>query len=346
MANSSRAARLVLPRARGPFALSRAALIALGLSRTLPVLSLPVVLSLPGCARDAQLTTSSADQGGYTESFAARVSAVRGEIDEQEKLARADFDTFRALPSKLKGADLAVVRGLVERADKTGRSSYYAEQALDREAAERLLESDRRSIGRRVASAVKKRAQEKECSAEDADALGNTGAYALQRAADQKLDARRKAQNDVLRDIERSRERIGAANVRHVEEAVEATSRASFLAHVRLELYRRELEALLDEERAVKRTLERALEDDRRTLADPNLSAAQRKAIDARMSRIEEAQRALDVESPIAHAALKVAPERIEALRKDYQGALDATLTALTPPKGEPRVGTLRVESR
>jgi hypothetical protein len=281
-----------------------------------------------GCNRPAP-ATSSADQSGFAEEYPIRVGELRAEFNDDEQAARKEIESFKTFPDKVKNPDPAAMKKVIETADATGRSSYYADEAVDRETAEHFIAQDRNALGRRVAGAVsyeaKQKQKEKECLTEqDADALGNAGAYALSRAADRQFDERRKAHSEVLRTIDVERHRLGRQNLDSIERQAEVIAHASYLTHVRLELYRRELEGLLDEEPKVKKTLERNLTEDSAMLNDTSLPKARKSRVEARVARTQAAQAALAKESPLAHPALDDMGKRLEALRKEYDAALEA----------------------
>jgi hypothetical protein len=283
-----------------------------------------------GCSKQP-LATSSADQSGFAEEYPLRLADVRAEFLEDEKDARKEIDAFKSYPDKLKGPDPSAMKKVIETADATGRSSYYADEAVDRETAEYFISDERGAIGRRVAGAVtyeaKQKQKEKEClTDEEISALGSASAYGLQRAADRQFDERLKAHSEVLRTVDSERHRLGPQNLDSVERQAAAIAHASYLTHVRLELYRRELEGLLDEEPKVKKTLERNVVEDSAILNDPSLPKARKARVEARIARTQAAQAALAQESPLAHPALDDMNERLEALQKDYDAALKALL--------------------
>jgi hypothetical protein len=302
------------------------------------VVSVSLIVSF-GCNRPAP-ATSSADQSGFAEEYPIRLGQVRAEFAEDEKDARQEIDSFKTFPGKLKNPDPTAMKKVISTADATGRSSYYADEAEDRETTERFLTDDRNALGRRVAGGVvyeaKQRQKEKEClTDQEADALGNAGAYALQRAADRQLDERRKGHSEVLRTIDAERHRLGRQNLETIERQAEIIAHASYLTHVRLELYRRELEGLLDEEPKVKKTLDRALKEDEAILVDTSLPKSRKAAVEGRVARTQAAQATLAKESPLAHPALDDMDKRLDALQKDYDAALKALVANF---EGKPAV--------
>jgi hypothetical protein len=304
--------------------------------RSLPslVLLVPLCLGL-GCSRDATLTTPSGDQTGFALDYPAELAQVRADFDGREKIARRGIEGLKPIPASLKNTDFAKVRELVKRADTDGRSSYYADEALQSEAAARLLNEDRGAIGRRVAGAVAYEAKQKECAVEHAEHLGNAGAYALARASERQLEERRKDHSEALRYIEAQRHRLGRQNIDLLTRQAESITATSFLVFVRLELYRRELDELLGEQARVKSTLARSVEEDEAVLANSQLVKSQRDSVQQRLTKTKQAQAAFETEAPLAKQAADDIDKRLDTLQKDYKAALaelDKALAAKETP--------------
>jgi hypothetical protein len=304
--------------------------------RTLPSLLvlLPLCLGL-GCSRDAALTTPSGDQTGFALGYPEQLAQVRSDFDAREKIARRGIDGFKAMPAALKNTDFASAREVMKRADADGRSSYYADEALENEAAARLLNDERGVIGRRVAGAVAYEAKQKECAVEHAEQLGNAGAYALSRASERQLEERRKDHSETLRYIDVHRHRLGRQNIDVITRQAEAISATSFLVFVRLELYRRELDKLLGEQARVKATLARSVEEDEALLGNTQLVKSQRDSVQQRVTKTKQAQAAFEKEAPLAKQAADDIDKRLDTLQKDYKaalGELDKALAARETP--------------
>jgi hypothetical protein len=110
-----------------------------------------------------------------------------------------------------------------------------------------------------------------------------------------------------------------------LEQQSDAIARASFVAHVRLELYRRELERLLSEESNVRATLDRSEADGTRALGEPGLSKARTADIEQRLADTRATRSAMDKEIVAARLAVEDMEAKTKALKADYD-TLVATL--------------------
>lgn len=294
------------------------------------------VLPLAGCNKQAVLTTPSSAQVGFAESYPTRLGELRTEFSDGEAAARQSFDRVRELPAKLRHTDYGAAQELVRQADAAGRSSYYADEALSQEQTERLFEEGPGTLRRRIAGSVAFAAKEQECAKESADALGAAAAAATERAIARQLDERLSRHSPAAEYIEAERERLGERNVELLEKQAAAITRASFMANVRLALYRRELDELLEDEASVRATLDRRVTSDEAALGKADLSKRQRARLEERLARARAARAALDTEAGAARAAVADLDARSEALGKDYQTLITTVLDELERKKSEP----------
>jgi hypothetical protein len=289
-------------------------------------------LALAGCSRQAPLTTPSTDQSAYVEAYPERLGELRGDFDAREKETRSSFAGISALPGRLGGADPKSVSEVVSHADATGRSSYYAEAAADREHVARFWDDEGGAVRRRVAASVTSSltgaAEETEkpiCSAEDANTIAGKAAASADRGVKQRLDERLAGSSEVLRFIEEREEQLGKRNLPVIQEHASLLAQASYVVNVRLETYRRELEALLEQSADVQKTLDREIAEHQTQLAQPGLSKTQKARVQARLDASTKARKALDEELPLATPAAEDMEKRTATLTEEYKTML-ATL--------------------
>jgi len=273
----------------------------------------------------------------FAEAYPARLGELRGAFAEQEKRARGNLPALQAVPAGLRDNERALAKELFERADRSGRSGYYADEAVRQEELDQLFEEGRPGLRRRVAGSVsysvkQKKCGELDCSEELATELGNTAAYAADRALDRQQEQRLDAHSEAAHYLDAHSAELGARNLDALAKHSRTITRTSFIAFVRLELYRRELERLLEEEASASATLERQESEDRAALAQSGLGKAQKTALEHRLADTSARRAELAKEAPLAKTARDDMAPRIEALQKDYQAALTALLAALDQP--------------
>jgi hypothetical protein len=289
------------------------------------------------CRPAPAVTTPSGEQSVFAEAYPARLSQVRGDFSAQEQKARASLATLRAPPAGLKDSERPLAKALCERADRAGRSGYYSQEALRQEQLDALFEDGRAGLRRRVSGAVsytvkQKKCGELDCSEELATELGNAAAYAAERSIERQQDQRLDAHSEAAHYLDARAAEVSARNLDALGKHSRSLARTSFVAHVRLELYRRELEELLEEEASASKTLERDETEARAALAQPGLSKTQKTALERRLADTSARRAELAKEAALAKTARDEMAARIETLQKDYEAALAALLAALDQP--------------
>jgi hypothetical protein len=312
--------------------------------------SLALVLAFLSAAchhhRQPVPTTPAPEQIDYAAAYPGRLRAVRDDFAAAEAEARRSFGGLRSLPSLASAESADEAAELVRRADAAGRSQPYVDEALHQEDVAALMNDGqgaiRRRVGRSVASFAKERGKEKEClKDEDVDALAGAASAATDRSVGRQLEARLRAHSSAHAYLRAHADELGEQKVPALARQVDAVSRASFISHVRLALYRLELDDLLDQQKAVRTTLERDAAEGHGALASDTLSKSHRLAVEAQVAEDEAARQALEGEIEASERARQDMEGRGSALQQEYQAVLDAVLAELqrkhaapAPPSG------------
>lgn len=285
-----------------------------------------LLLLTAACAQQpAPVAAPSGDFAGYAERYPNRLTDVRTRFAEEENRARSSLAEFKAYPDSLKNPDYARVKDVVTRADQTGRASAYSEASLEAEAVQRFFDEEKDPLRQKVAGGVSYAAKQKDCS-ED---LGGTAVASMERGVEKQLEERLRGRSDADRYIEDHEDQLGKPNVETLRKQADTIARTSHVAHVRLELYRRELEGLLGESSSVRSTLDRSTEESDAAIADAKSSKSRKAVAERRRSAAQEARGKLDAEVEQGQKALSEMEQRITALKRDYDAALDALLDDL-----------------
>jgi hypothetical protein len=292
-------------------------------------------LSGLACHRQPALTTPASDQNVYAARYPERLRELRSRFAADAEKTLDSFDALRALPASVPPSNADELEQVVRRADAGGRSQPYVDEALRQEDIDALMNENRSAIRRRVAGSVAFAAKEKECIKEDIDAFAGTAATATDRAVDRQLEERLRARNPAHRYLQMHADELGEQRVNALERPVDTLTRASFVANVRLALYRLELADLLDQEKAVRTTLERDEADSRASLESAGLSKSYRLAVEEQIAKDEAARLALPTEVAASRAAEQDMEARAEALQKDYQSLLESLLAEIEERKAK-----------
>jgi hypothetical protein len=168
------------------------------------------------------------------------------------------------------------------------------------------------------------------------NALAGSAASATDRSVDRQLESRLRARNPAHQYLRAHADEVGEQRVPTLERQIDRLSRASFVSNVRLALYRVQIEELLDQQKAVRATLERDEAEGRAALGSEGLSKSHRLAIEEQVARDEAARIALDAEVAASQAAGAELETKSEALRNDYQAMIDVMLGELARKQASP----------
>jgi hypothetical protein len=286
------------------------------------------LLTSLGCSKEAPpLTAPSGEQPGYAEQYPARLNTLRTRFAADEAKVQAALPELEPAAQKLGNADPATVKELFEVADAEGKSSAYANQALEAETVSRFWDEEKQPLHQKIAGGVTYAGKQKECSC--AEELGGVAAGVSDRAVEKQLEERQQRLGEVHRYVEDHEEALGKANAAAAEKQANAIALLSHIVNVRLELYRRELESSLKESSVVGSTLERIQKESDEVLADPKASKSKKALAEKRKASAFSARATLDAEVEQAKRAIADMEQREKKLSADYEKAFEALTDGL-----------------
>jgi hypothetical protein len=287
------------------------------------------LLTTLACSKEPPaLTAPSGEQPGYAEQYPARLNALRTRFAADEARVQNALPQLEPAAQKLGNADPATVQELFEVADAEGKSAAYANQALESETVSRFWDEEKQPLHQKIAGGVTYAGKQKECAC--ADELGGVAAGASDRAVEKQLEERQQRLGEVHRYVEDHEEALGKANLDAAEKQANAIALLSHIVHVRLELYRRELESSLSDSSDVASTLERIQRESDEVLADTKASKSRKALAEKRKASATAARAALDAEVEQATRAIEDMQQRENKLVADYEKAFDALIEGLS----------------
>ncbi len=293
-------------------------------SSALLVCSFSLLTSLACSKQPPPLTAPSGEQPSYAEQYPTRLNTLRTRFAADEAKVQAALPQLEPAAEKLGNADPATVKQLFELADAEGKSSAYADQAEESGTVARFWDEEKQPLHQKIGGAVAYAGKQKECSKECGDDLGGVAAGAADRAVEKQLEERQQRLGEVHRFVEEHEDELGKPNLDAAEKQANAIAELSFITHVRLELYRRELEGSLSAASDVRSTLERSEKENNAVLSDTKASKSRRALAEKRKASAVAARAALDGEVDQAKAALKDMEQREKKVVADYDKAFDA----------------------
>lgn len=288
------------------------------------------LLTVLGCSKQPPpLTAPSGEQPGYAEQYPARLTSLRTRFAEDEAKVQAALPQLEPAAQKLGSADPATVQQLFELANETGKSSSYAGQALESETVSRFWDEEKQPLHQKIAGAVSYAGKQKQCTKECGDDLGGVAAGASDRAVEKQLEERQERVGEIHRFVEDHEEQLGKPNADAAEKQANAIAQLSHITYVRLEMYRRELEASLSDASDVGSTLDRTQKEADAVLADPQASKGRKALAEKRKASAAAAKASLDAELQQAKLALADMEQHEKKLVSDYEKSFGALTDAL-----------------
>jgi hypothetical protein len=268
---------------------------------------------------------SSAGQANYAAQYPAALQSISNGYVNAEGEVRKNTTEFAKYPEQLKDPPWPVVQGIVTRADEAGRSASYVEGRRDVVAAQEFFTQENGEITRKVAGSAQYVVKKKDC---DVDVTGAV-ASSLKEAVDKQQEKRLRSHNDAHVIIERYRESLGKANAAALEKQADDISDTSYIAYVRTIELKAQATRLLDEANQVRKTLDQSTAEERTFQAEPGRTAADKKASNDRIAKNEDAKVRIDAAIPQIQALLKDIDQKNDAIKKEYDAALDALKKAI-----------------
>jgi hypothetical protein len=267
----------------------------------------------------------SATQANYAMDFPVALQSTANDFVNTENNVRRSTTDFPKYPDQLKDPPWPLVQNIVNRADEAGRSASYVDARRELDGTLGFFTQERDELTRRVAGSAQYVIKKKECDVDVSGAISSS----LKEGVDKQIEKRLRSHNDAHLLIERYRESLGKPNAAALEKQTDDISGASYATFIRtIELKARAMR-LLDEASQVKSTLERNIADEHAFQAEPGRAAGDKKASNERIAKMEDGKVRIDAAVPQIQALVKEIDQRNLAIKKEYEGALDALRKAI-----------------
>ncbi len=274
-----------------------------------------------GSPKPAPEIVSSAGFSSYAVAYPSTLEALTRSYHDQSAEARELVSTFVTYPDSLSEPNWKQVLKVAERADEVGRSRFYVEGMRDNGDVSAFFNEEKDEITRRVAGAARSAVKKSECECE-VEFSGKI-AYALKESVNRQLKERLSGQSDALRLIDRYQVSFGKKNTKVLKEQADAISSASYIVFVQLPDLWMEIDRYVAEATKVGRTIDKALQAEQSFIDSPDITKAQRKAAEKRLTEIEKAKAFLDATVDDARKVAKQAEEEIPTIQKEYEDAFE-----------------------
>jgi hypothetical protein len=212
---------------------------------------------------------------------------------------------------------------VIEAADQAGRSEPYVEAARQRDAIVAFFEDDDGAVNKKIAGAINYAAEQQGCK----NMGGAAGAF--KRTMEKELEQKMRDANEAHVLIDRYEEELGKANAEKLRKQADDIAEASYTAYIELPTRKYQLERMIAEGTDARATLNREIDDERKTIDDPKASADAKKRAESRIASLEDRKRTLDERLDVAREREKKLEQDVKMAQESYRRALDDLLDAI-----------------
>ncbi len=287
------------------------------------------VLLTAACTKSNELpplTTPSSGQPAYATHFPESMAATRGAIDQQETKANRMIGEMSQFATSIDTKAWNHVSATYKLADSAGRSSDYADRYDQNGAITTFFEEEKQPIQNGVVGSAAYTAKQNECK--DPNQIGSSALHGLNKAVDKSLQEKMRGHDEAHAYIAAHSNAIGDKAVEKLKDQADKISETAYLVFVGVEKSRRQLKQRIDESADIKKTLQRAAEQDSAAATDASQPDGDRKNAQARAAAENDSLARVDSELQQAQHVLTEIDQREKKLKDDYEQAFKALLAA------------------
>ncbi len=293
-------------------------------ARSVSVVLLAAALALPACAPEAQapVVKSSAAEGAFAERYPDVLADSTAHVEGGEAEVARIKGELPTYPDAVKKTDYALMREMLVKADSAGQSQAYTENVRQNEAVSSFVSEEKDKLAQQTAGAVRYALTDKGASADEIEAGSNAAAAGQQRAVQKQLEERAHETNAAYRFIDDHEEQLGKANVPTLQKQADDVALASHIVHVVLPREKERLTQLVADADAVKKTLDKTIEEEKAVSADKATTPRRKKIADGHVKDAEASRARVDETLQKANTALTDLDKRTKELGDAYDQAL------------------------
>ena len=275
-----------------------------------------------GCSQEAgpvPKTAPAADNAAYATEYPGQLTTATARHEFEAKGGATLVEQIPKYPSELKDPDWTVALTVYEKADQDGKSGHYAEVQRDSALVAKFFVDEKQPLVRQVGGSVDHEAKQNACKGEYYGAVS----WGLEKAVQDRLKERSDKASSAIKYIEQNADSFKKSDRTVIEKQARDLALAAYLAYVALPERHADLERLLSEHDAVKKTLSRRREELAAIPAESG-DAAAKKSRKEEHDAIVAAEAALASAQEAAQKRLSESEKEVEKAQKAYDDAYDA----------------------
>jgi hypothetical protein len=296
---------------------------------------LPLSIVLAACSSSGKgpVLASSSGQTSYAVHYVDELNASTKAVADAQSREKTLSSGFAAKVDELKKPDWDKVQTIIDESDKAGRSAAFADERGEQGAVKGFWDAEKDTITGKVVGNAQHTTKEAGCTAEVAGPI----AFSLNDAVVKQLQKRLRGKNEAFVTLERYKASLGPQNTATLEKLADDIAEASYDVNVLMVLQRERLERVAADDAAVKKTLDRLIEEEAAYQAEPGRTEAEKKASADRVAAANKTKAGIDDAAAQARSTSKQIEAATAASKKDYEDALKALkATVASKQKAEP----------
>jgi hypothetical protein len=284
---------------------------------------LALSLAFFGCNQESgpkARSAPAADHAAYAVEYPQRLTTATARQEFEAKGGQTLVEQIPKYPEELGDPDWNIALGTYQRADEDGKSGHFAEVQRDSALVAKFFVDEKQQLVRQVGGSVDHEAKQNACKGDYYGAVS----WGLEKAVQDRLKERADEASSALKYLEQNGDALKKkADRTALEKQARDLALAAYLAHVALPERHEELQSLVAEHDAVKKTLARRREEIEKTPADSG-DAAAKKSRQAELDAIVASEQALASAHDAAKKRLEESEQQVEKAQKAYDEAYDA----------------------
>ena len=284
------------------------------------ILATPLLVACSSSTGKGPVLASAGGHASYSLHYADDLVAANKTISDAQTQEKTLAGGFAGRVDELKKPDWDKVELVIDDSDEAGKSADFADAHEDADAVRSFWDSEKDTINGRVVGSAQHTLKEAGCTAD----VGGGVVFAMNDAMTKQLQKLLRARNEAFVILERYKTSLGPTNVASLEKLADDVSQASYDVHVLMVAQRERLQRFVADKDAVKKTLDRYIDDETKFQAESGRTDAERKASQDRVTAATKSKADIDAATSQVESASKQLDASIDAATKDYEEALKA----------------------
>lgn len=259
--------------------------------------------------------------------------SVVTEFEADEARVTSESEKFSSFPAELSDPEWAEVTTVFDSADEAGTRGDFVAEIEDAQRVQRFYADSRDKIRQKVIGAANYALKQKTCDVEVSGPIASS----LDKSIERELKERIRASNPAHRHIADKEEKLGTKNVEKLGDQADSISELSYIVRTKMPQAKQDLEVLVNEEAAVRRTLELEKSEAEVILDDVNASKRAKERAKGRAKAATDSLARFDADLARAKELLPKIEERGADAKKRYQKAFDLLQVAVEDKADEAR---------